>query len=442
MNILLSTNSRLKSYASSVIPMNWSAAPRVFFGRSRGNSNLFSYDHGSSAGTVGKKPMRDIDVIAILGGGPAGAMAATTLAAAGRRVVLVDEKLVWEKPCGGGVTQKALSRYTFLRDAEVESNWVQGCELISPAGSKAYLRMERQIAIFSRRVLNGLLLQRAQQAGTELLRDRVTGIDGCPGQWQLRTCNANLSADYLILALGVKSAFRDRFSRPFTSTDLMAAVGYFVPGTDDHMQVRFLPGLEGYIWIFPRRDHCSAGICARMGTKSTKELRLSLEQYLRQQGVHFQGAPFFAHLLPSLSWHTLREARFSGEGWAMIGDAAGFVEPITGEGVYYALRSAELLCQALLAGRPEMYPLLLREDFLPELELAAGMTNWFFTGRVLGQAITECLVQLAAQSREFRELVCALFASGQYRKLLPSLLELFCAQTGATRPPLAAEVVQ
>jgi flavin-dependent dehydrogenase len=50
--------------------------------------------------------MRDIEVIAILGGGPAGAMAATTLAADGRKVVLVDEKLVWEKPCGGGVTQR------------------------------------------------------------------------------------------------------------------------------------------------------------------------------------------------------------------------------------------------------------------------------------------------------------------------------------------------
>lgn len=386
--------------------------------------------------------MRDIEVIAILGGGPAGAMAAATLAAAGRRVVLVDEKLVWEKPCGGGVSQKALSRYSFLRDAEVESNWVRGCEFISPAGRKAYLTMERRVAIFSRRVLNGLLLHRAQQAGAELLRDRVTGIDGGAARWQLKTCNTNLNAHYLIFALGARNLFRAQFSRPFTSADLMATVGYFVPGGGDHMLVRFVPGLEGYSWLFPRRDHSSAGICARMGTKSTAELRFNLEQCLRQQGINFQGAPFFAHLLPSLSWRTLREARFSGEGWAMIGDAAGFVDPLTGEGVYYALRSAELLCQALLAGRPEMYPQLLRQDFLPELELAAGMTNWFYTGRALGGAITECLVQLAAQSREFRELVCALFTSGQYRKLLPSLLELFCTQTGATRPPLAAEVVQ
>ena len=68
------------------------------------------------------------DSIAVIGGGPAGAMAAAQLAAAGRKVVLIDEKLAWEKPCGGGLTHKALERYPFLAEAEVERNWVRGCE--------------------------------------------------------------------------------------------------------------------------------------------------------------------------------------------------------------------------------------------------------------------------------------------------------------------------
>ena len=56
------------------------------------------------------------DRIAIVGGGPAGANAASVLASAGRHVLLFDEKLAWEKPCGGGLTDKAISRWPFLRE--------------------------------------------------------------------------------------------------------------------------------------------------------------------------------------------------------------------------------------------------------------------------------------------------------------------------------------
>src|SRR5512135_1138437 len=109
--------------------------------------------------------MREHGRIAIVGGGPAGAMAAACLAQGGREVVLFDEKLAWEKPCGGGVTHKALEQYLFLREAEVERNLVDACELISPAGLRLWLPLGRQIAIFSRRVLNGLLLDQAHSAG-------------------------------------------------------------------------------------------------------------------------------------------------------------------------------------------------------------------------------------------------------------------------------------
>ena len=54
--------------------------------------------------------------VAVLGGGPAGAMAAARLAAAGVSTVVIDEKLAWEKPCGGGLTYKAYTRYPFLTE--------------------------------------------------------------------------------------------------------------------------------------------------------------------------------------------------------------------------------------------------------------------------------------------------------------------------------------
>jgi len=103
--------------------------------------------------------------IAIIGGGPAGAFAAAELARAGQEVLLFDEKLAWEKPCGGGLTDKALARWPFLRDSQVERNWISDCELIAPSGRRVAFRLDRPIAIFSRLALNGLLLDRARKAG-------------------------------------------------------------------------------------------------------------------------------------------------------------------------------------------------------------------------------------------------------------------------------------
>src|SRR5438093_6225567 len=125
--------------------------------------------------------------IAVVGGGPAGAFVAAELSRIGRRVLLFDEKLAWEKPCGGGLTDKAITRWPLLRDAPVERNWISHCELIAPSGRKVSFQLDRQIAIFSRKVLNGLLLEKAIQAGTQVRHERVMGIDRVGAGWNLRT---------------------------------------------------------------------------------------------------------------------------------------------------------------------------------------------------------------------------------------------------------------
>lgn len=154
-------------------------------------------------------------------------------------------------------------------------------------------------------------------------------------------------------------------------------------------------------------------VVAIIGAGPTTELRPRLEASLSEQGVEFRGAPFYSHLLPSPTAAFLRRALASGPGWAMIGDAAGFVDPITGEGLYYALRSADLLARALIAGRPECYPQWLRWDFLPELETAAGFVERFFRGSFAGAPVLERMVQFAARSPRFRALLLDLFAGSQ-----------------------------
>ena len=351
--------------------------------------------------------------IAIIGGGPAGSLAAANLARSGRKVFLFDEKLAWEKPCGGGITHKALVEWPFLRDAEVERKWIDECELIAPSGRRVSFHLDQPIAIFSRQVLNGLLLQRAHEAGAEIIHDRVTRIDGASGNWALHSHTHSYAAPYVVFATGARNAFRKQFSEPFAAEDMLVAAGYYIHGQGQVAQIQFLRGLQGYVWIFPRVDHFSAGICGKLPGKSTADLRRLLEDSLPKLGLSFEGAKFYAHVLPSLRPETLRNSAVSGEGWAMIGDAAGFVDPITGEGLYYAMRSAELISQALLADRPESYASLLRQDFLPELERASRIADRFYSGRWLGSGVLDRMIQFTAYSASFRELMCSLFAGTQ-----------------------------
>jgi geranylgeranyl reductase family protein len=357
--------------------------------------------------------MRTFERVAIVGGGPAGALAAADLARAGREVLLFDEKLAWEKPCGGGLTDKALARWPFLRDAQVERNWVSDCELIAPSGRRVRFPLERQIAIFSRLALNGLLLDRARDNGARLLRERVLQIDENTGRWAIRTAADTYAADFVVIAAGARNSLRNRFTTPLRPENFMIAAGYYIPGNHHTVQIKFLKDLHGYIWIFPRADHFSAGICGRMQGKSTAELRRILEDSLPQFGLSLDGASFYAHIIPSLTPDALRNSSFAGDGWAMIGDAAGFVDAITGEGLYYALRSAELLTEALLAGAPEQYSALVKKDFLPELERAARIADRFYAGGWMGGPVLERMIQLTQRSARFREIMRDIFSGAQ-----------------------------
>ncbi len=353
------------------------------------------------------------DRIAIVGGGPAGAYAASSLASAGRDVLLFDEKLAWEKPCGGGLTDKAISRWPFLRELPAERNWITNCELIAPSGAKVRFDLNKQIAIFSRLTLNGLLLDRALNSGAEVVRERVVAIERQRGEWQIQSSSSRYSADYLILASGARNPFRSIFAPNLGPKNFIVAVGYYIPGTSSTVQVKFIDGLHGYIWIFPRADHFSAGICGHMEGRSTAELRQVLEEHLPEFGLSHESGKFYAHILPSLTPESLRNMQLCGEGWAMIGDAAGLVDAITGEGLYYALRSAELVSEAIVCGAPESYAIAAQQEIIAELERAARIADRFYAGEWLGGSVLERMVQLTGSSTRFRQLMRDLFSGAQ-----------------------------
>jgi flavin-dependent dehydrogenase len=382
----------------------------------------------ANASKLRKQNMSTQAPVAIIGGGPAGALAASLLGAGGKNVLLFDEKLAWEKPCGGGLTHKALEQYPFLTEAGNGGNPIEDCELISPSGQRVRFQMQHPVAIFSREKLNRLVLERALCAGVKVCNERVTRIAGNPGDWQLKTTRGEYEASYLVLAAGARNPFRSQFLSPIPPSDLMVTAGYFIPGCTSLMQIQFLKGITGYIWVFPRTDHVSAGVAGKMGEISTAELRRVLEQWLEENGFRLDGARFYSHILPSFRLHTFEALEACGDGWAMIGDSAGLVDPITGEGLYYALRSAELCAQALLADKLEDYRVRLQDEVLGELKLAARVSKRFYSGQIFGDSVLEKIVSLTAQSKSFRDLMSDLFAGIQgYRDLRARMYKILPA---------------
>jgi flavin-dependent dehydrogenase len=243
----------------------------------------------------------------------------------------------------------ALQQYPFLAEAG-SGHPVEHCELISPSGKRVRFRLQHPVAVFSRLALNGLVLDRARHAGVVVHQERITRIDRDGDAWRLSTPQGEWKDSYVILAAGARSSLRGQFlpSTPQISTDdLMVTAGYFIPGRSSLMQIQFLKEITGYIWVFPRSDHASAGIACKMGEISTAELRRILEHWLETNGVRTESATFYSHILPSFRSQTFDTLNVSGDGWAMIGDSAGLVDPITGEGLYYALKSANLCASAL-----------------------------------------------------------------------------------------------
>jgi flavin-dependent dehydrogenase len=350
--------------------------------------------------------------IAIVGGGPSGAMCGEQLARAGHKVQIFDQRLAWEKPCGGGLTHKAVQCFPFLLDNPYPKKLVRSVELISSNDQRANLEMTHPIVIYSRRVLNGMLLDRAKAAGCEVQQAHVLDVDtsttkprySVDGEWRC--------ADFLVLAAGARNQILPE-TRALQRDELEMTQGYFIPQTADSIIVKFLPHFEGYIWSFPRCDHLSVGICGSMASHTSAELKTHLSAFVEKHGLPTLDAQFYSHVLPSPKESTLSDRPVMGKNWAMIGDAAAWVDPLTGEGLFYAMRSGELLGRSLAEGCPEKYTAWVRAAFSSELEFAARIVRRFYRGSFLGTAVTTRMVQFMNRSAVFRQLMSDLFSGTQ-----------------------------
>ncbi len=354
--------------------------------------------------------------VAVLGGGPAGAFAAERLARAGLQTLVFDEKLAWEKPCGGGLTYKAYHQYPFLLENDTPKKLVTDTYLAAPKAGAVKMGLSRPLVIYSRLDLNRMLLDRAEQAGAQLEKTRVLDIARSGRGWMLKTQHGSLDADFCVVATGARNSLRN-VGTQWTAADTMYALGYYVPSKQDHIDIQFLANLEGYIWVFPRCGHLSVGICGK--GEPAQSLRARLERYMEEKGISNKGAAFYGHMLPSLDPTGWQKNRVAGDGWLAVGDAGGLVDPITGEGLYYAMRSGDLASQVVLneshsiSEKAQAYCNMLRRDFASDLEFGATLAKRVFLGRFLFSTVPARMVGFVRRSPRFRALIEDLFAGTQ-----------------------------
>lgn len=350
---------------------------------------------------------------AIVGGGPSGSFAAAELARAGFPVTLFEPKGAWEKPCGGGVTTKALERYAFLLDDPAwPSRNIDRIALVAPGGRRLEMPLDRPFRVYDRTRLNGLLLERAREAGATIVEEAVSRFERAGSGWHIQTRSGAFDADVLVGADGAGSVVRRELVGRFRPGDVALTVGYNAPPAPDRslatVEIAFPAKLTGYVWAFPRTDHVNFGVINRLNERPAAELKALLHEFMEgyYDGPIPETAEFYGAKVPMLGRGAWRSVQATGDGWALVGDAAGFVDPITGEGIYFAIRSAELLAESFASGKGLAgYDRAWFEDFGEDLEVASKYLDRFYRGTFLGAPVLDRAVGFSARHSGFRRVM-------------------------------------
>jgi len=397
--------------------------------------------------------MNEFDLL-IVGAGPAGAYAAELLAQNGAKVALFNGQPKGKpKACGGGVTTKALKAWPQLLNAVGRT--IYELDLYSPAGKRLHLQLEQPFAVYSRLAFDNYLRERAQRSGAAIFDEKVSvrKATSSGDGWILKNDNGvEWRGKILVGADGANSAVAKLLVGALPPSDMEVAFGYRAPLPERDSAstvVAFLPNWVGYAWAFPRPDHISFGIATTQDAFEHEPLdgllwdfMVGYYQHPGGETVNFwkrdgtrdatlrdelrETAERYAARIPGLSAISWDRRKNSGDGWALLGDAAGFADPVTGEGIYYALRSAQLFAESYCGGEPHAYEKRWQEDFGAELRKAAQMRQRFY-GNFWGAPFTERMIEFARGHRGVKSVLADLVAGEQgyvdlKKKLLKSAL--------------------
>jgi geranylgeranyl reductase family protein len=301
--------------------------------------------------------MERFDVL-IVGAGPAGSTAAYRLADVGASVLLVDRaRFPRDKPCGGGVTYRALRELPVTIDSVVE-DVVDRFEIRFRYGRRFERSSPSPLCLMTQRSrLDAHLVEHAAAAGADL-RDgvRVSDLSVDSAGVTARVDGDLVRAPTLIAADGANGMTA-------RAAGIGGGVGHGVAleGNVPYeyagdcyrgrlvLEIGVVPG--GYAWVFPKGDHVNVGVGG--WAQEAPRLRGHLARLCREHEIDLARVESVrGYRLPYRQRGTVLA-----RGRALaVGDAAGLVDPLSGDGIYEALVSARLASDAvldLLAGHAE-----------------------------------------------------------------------------------------
>jgi geranylgeranyl reductase family protein len=296
--------------------------------------------------------------VLVVGAGPSGSATAMHLARAGARVLLADKaRFPRDKPCGGGLTGRAL-RYAPCDVSPVVEHVVDRFVVrVGYRGTFARRSKPPLIRMTQRRRLDAHLAEQAASAGADFrdgaaVGDVVLDEDGVRAQ----VAGSPVRASFVVGADGANGVV-------VRAAGLGGGIhcGVALEGNAAWSDLDVAPYREtawvelgvvagGYGWVFPKGDHANLGVGGWLG--EGPRLRGHLARLSREHRLD-------PHALTDVRGHRLPMRRLgtsAARGRALlVGDAAGLVDPLSGDGIYEAWVSAKLAAEAILAGRPEAY---------------------------------------------------------------------------------------
>lgn len=324
-------------------------------------------------------PINCFDV-AVIGAGPAGGSSALALARAGHTVLLLEKAVLPRyKTCGGGVLARAfkLLPQNVQSAAECSFNSVV-LNFLGTEMSFIAARPQPLVYMTMRADLDCLLAYEAEKAGARLVESctvkRVEAQNGCV---EIVSDRASYRAKFVIAADGVHSTTAKTAGWPELSALAPALEHEIYPADGDFERFGQMPRFDfntvdaGYAWVFPKRDHLSVGI---LSTRHVcPNLQAKLAEYLQRLGItRIEKTERHGYLIPLAP----RRSPLACGRVLLAGDAAGLVDPVTGEGISHAIVSGKLAAAALTEGRLDaakvslIYQSLLEKNILGELRAA------------------------------------------------------------------------